>query len=107
MANTMNLNVRVDGDIKRRADTIFAELGLNTSAAVNIFLRHCVRHAGIPFELKLDASDAAKLAFQRAREGFAGEAQRLGLQSEEDVVALVDEVRTELWEGGHANSAGH
>ena len=105
MGTTMNLNVRVDGDIKRRADNIFAELGLNTSAAVNIFLRHCVRNAGIPFELKLDASDAAKLAFQNAREAFAGEAERLGLRDEDDVTALVDEIRAERWGGRDANPA--
>jgi len=105
MSATTNLNVRVDGEIKRQADCIFSELGLNTSAAVNIFLRYCVRHAGIPFELRLSASDAAKLAFQNAREAFAGEADRLGLQDEEDVVALVDEIRADRWEGRHANPA--
>lgn len=102
---SMNLNVRVDSDVKRRADSIFAELGLNTSAAVNIFLRHCVRQSGIPFDLKLDASDTAKLAFQYAREAFAGEANRLGLEDEDDVVALVDEVRARRWEGPNANPA--
>jgi len=105
MAATMNLNVRVDGEIKRRADSIFAELGLNTSAAVNIFLRYCVRCAGIPFDLRLDASEAARLAFQNAREAFAGEAQRLGLRDEDDVTALVDEIRAGLWEERNANPA--
>ena len=106
MASTsMNLNVRVDSDIKRRADNIFAEIGLNTSAAVNIFLRYCVRRGGIPFNLQLDSTETARLAFQNAREAFAGEAERLGLETEEDIDALVDEVRAGRWEARNANRA--
>jgi len=29
MANTTNLNIRVDEELKRKAEAIFAELGLN------------------------------------------------------------------------------
>lgn len=61
MANTTNLNVRVDEDIKCKADAIFAQLGLNTSVAVNMFLRQCVRYGGIPFELRLDRPNAQTL----------------------------------------------
>lgn len=65
MANTTNLNVRIDEDIKSKADAIFAELGLNTSAAVNIFLRYCVRYDGIPFELRLDKPNAETVEAMR------------------------------------------
>jgi AbrB family looped-hinge helix DNA binding protein len=41
--------------------------------------------------------NAAKTAFSNLRVGFAGEAERLGLRSEDDVAALVDEVRAEMW----------
>jgi AbrB family looped-hinge helix DNA binding protein len=37
------------------------------------------------------------LAIEDAQKAFAGEAERLGLKDEEDVVALVKEVREELW----------
>ena len=53
MAST-NLNIRTDKDIKEQADLIFAELGLNMTTAVNIFLRTAIREHGIPFALKLD-----------------------------------------------------
>ena len=43
-------------------------------------------------------ANAAKIAFCNLRAGFAGEAERLGLEYEQDVVALVDEVRTQIWE---------
>ena len=53
MANTTNLNVRVDENLKHKAETIFNELGMSLSTAMNMFLRSAVRYGGIPFELKL------------------------------------------------------
>ncbi|WP_409229365.1 type II toxin-antitoxin system RelB/DinJ family antitoxin [Gudongella sp. SC589] len=48
-----NLNIRTDKEIKEAAENIFAELGLNMTTAVNMFLRQTIRINGIPFELKL------------------------------------------------------
>lgn len=58
MANTTNLNIRVDEELKRRAEAIFTELGLNMSSAMNIFLRYCVRYGGIPFDLRIEKPNA-------------------------------------------------
>lgn len=38
------------------------------------------------------------------RAAFAGEAERLGLASEQDVVALVDGVREEMWKERYADN---
>ncbi len=54
MASTTNVNVRVDKELKRKAEAIFNELGLNMSTAMNMFLRYSVRYGGIPFDLRLD-----------------------------------------------------
>lgn len=54
MAGTTNINVRVDKELKRKAEAIFGELGLNMSTAMNMFLRYSVRYGGIPFDLRLD-----------------------------------------------------
>lgn len=62
MAKTTNLNIRVDEDLKRKADAVFSELGMSTSTAMNIFLRQCVRFGGIPFELRLKKPNAETLA---------------------------------------------
>ena len=42
---------------------------------------------------KIMVENAAKLAFMRVREAFDGEADRLGLKTEQDVVDMVKEVR--------------
>ena len=44
------------------------------------------------------------LAIKELQKDFEGEAERLGLRTEEDVVALVKEVRKERWEKRHANN---
>ena len=49
---TANINVRVDSELKRAAEKLFDDLGLNMSAAITIFLKNAVNYEGIPFELK-------------------------------------------------------
>ncbi len=51
---TTNLNIRTNKEIKMQVDTICAELGLNLSTAINMFLRAMIREKGLPFDLKLN-----------------------------------------------------
>ena len=50
MAQT-NINIRMDEDLKKQADILFADLGMNMSTAFNVFVRHAVRTGGIPFDI--------------------------------------------------------
>lgn len=64
-----NLNIRTDKDVKEQADKIFAELGLNMTTAINMFLRTAIRVKGIPFEIKLEVpNDETKKAIEVGRE---------------------------------------
>ena len=49
---TTNLNVRIDENLKKEAETLFADLGLNLSSAITVFLKSAVEYRGIPFEIK-------------------------------------------------------
>ena len=49
---TTNINVRVDADLKKSAEELFEELGLNMSSAIIMFLKSAVSYGGIPFEIK-------------------------------------------------------
>lgn len=49
MSNTINMSFRIDKDLKRQADELFKNLGMNTSVALNMFLTQSVREQGIPF----------------------------------------------------------
>ena len=48
--------------------------------------------------------NAAMIALKNAQNAFTGEAERLGLKTEQDVVDLVKGVRREVWEENHARN---
>ena len=47
---TVNFSVRMDADLKREVEAIYAELGMNLTSAVNAFLRQSVRVGSSPVE---------------------------------------------------------
>lgn len=51
---TANINIKTDADLKTQADALFAELGMNMSVAINVFLRQAVYENRIPFEIYRD-----------------------------------------------------
>ena len=54
MAETTNLSIRMDVDLKAQADAFFAELGMNLTTAFNIFVRQSLREGRIPFDISLN-----------------------------------------------------
>jgi DNA-damage-inducible protein J len=55
---TTNLSIRIDRELKKQAETLFSELGMNTTTALNIFVRQSVRQGKIPFEISLNRPNA-------------------------------------------------
>ena len=53
-APTTNISIRMDADLKMKADALFAELGMNLSTAFNVFVRQCLREGRIPFDISLN-----------------------------------------------------
>lgn len=49
---TTNINVRIDTNLKKSAESLFSDLGLNMSTAITMFLKRAVFEEGIPFEVK-------------------------------------------------------
>ena len=49
---TTNINVRVDTELKKSAENLFDDLGLNMTTAITMFLKSAVSNDGIPFEVK-------------------------------------------------------
>lgn len=58
----VNVTFRVDENLKKQADALFSELGLNLSTAFNIFLRQSVREQQIPFQVSKNVPNAQTLA---------------------------------------------
>jgi len=53
MAETTNLNIRIDKELKERAESFFGELGMSMTTAINIFVRQSLRQGRIPFEISI------------------------------------------------------
>jgi len=54
---------------------------------------------------RIIVENSAMIALKKAQEAFQGEAERLGLKSEQDVVDMVNQVRREVWEERNASNA--
>lgn len=52
--NTTNLTIRLDSDLKKDCEALYAELGMSLSTAINVFLRQSLRKGGLPFDARLD-----------------------------------------------------
>jgi DNA-damage-inducible protein J len=63
--DTVNLSIRMEKDLKEQAESLFSELGMNMTTALNIFVRQSVRQGKIPFEIALQRPNAETLAAMR------------------------------------------
>lgn len=57
------LQIRVDDNLKKEADALFAGLGLDTSTAVRIFLNAAIEHAGITFFVQHKTNSLAEAIY--------------------------------------------
>ena len=54
MAQAVNVNFKLDPDVKKSMEQACSELGLSLSAAFTIFARKVGREKRIPFEISVD-----------------------------------------------------
>ena len=59
---TVNMSIRMDTELKKQADAMLSDMGLNMTTAINMFLRQVVRQGRIPFEIATDIPNAETLA---------------------------------------------
>lgn len=55
-------SLTLDADVKKEAQELFSDLGLDLSTAVGIFLRQSVREQRIPFDVKRETPNAETVA---------------------------------------------
>ncbi len=48
------ISLRIDDDVKKKAEEACADIGLSLSAAINIYLKKLGREKRIPFEVSAD-----------------------------------------------------
>lgn len=54
MAQAVNVNFKLDADVKKNMEDVCSELGLSMSAAFTIFAKKVGREKRIPFDVSID-----------------------------------------------------
>ena len=71
MTNSTSFSVRMDADIKKQCESLYGELGINLTTAINVFLRQSLRVGGFPFEVRLDRPNKETVAAMLEAERIA------------------------------------
>ena len=65
MAKTDTLNIRINPDVKKKAETTLDDLGLTMAEAVNIFFKQIIMTESIPFVIKKPRLNAETIEAMR------------------------------------------
>ena len=68
ISDAINMSFRVDRELKKQADSLFKNLGLNTSVALNMFLTQSVREQAIPFTTTMEPNKPNKKLIKALKE---------------------------------------
>ena len=92
MAETINVTIRLDREVKEQAEAMFNDFGMNLSTAFNIFARQSLRQRKIPFEIYdpfYSEKNQAELS-RRIEEVESGKATFI-VKTMEELEAMADE----------------
>jgi addiction module RelB/DinJ family antitoxin len=78
----VSTNISLDEDLKKEAQALFAEFGLDLTTAITIFLKQSLREGRIPF------------AIQKVKEPYAYQMHRPSEQSH--LMSVVDEAERRM-----------
>ena len=69
---TTSVTIRMDENLKKQAETLFDDMGLNMTTAITIFTKAVVRLGKIPFEIAADPfwSEVNQTRIQRSIENY-------------------------------------
>lgn len=90
-----NVNIRIDQEIKKKAEAIFKGLGLTPTSAITMFYIQTIRNNGIPFVLKLETPNKETLeAIQEVEEMEKDHSKRSRIFK--DVDELMEDLNDEI-----------
>ena len=68
LSKQINVNIRMDSEIKEQADRLFNELGFNLTTAINAFVRQALRERAIPFYIRTNESTLENVTYKNRSE---------------------------------------
>ena len=84
----INITLRVDEDLKKQAEELFSDLGMDMTTAFCVFLRQSVREQQIPFQVSGNVPNEVTLAAMDAAE--KGDGRYGPFDSVSDVMEALD-----------------
>lgn len=60
--------ISIDADVKSKAQELFANLGMDLSTAINVFLRQAVYEQSFPFDIKREVPNTDTIATMQEAE---------------------------------------
>ncbi len=86
---TSNYTIRLDTELRKEAEALFADLGMSLATAFQIFLKQVIQEQGLPFPVKKKQPNKTTLAAME-------EAIRLADDPKTRRFATVDELMEDL-----------
>lgn len=59
---TTNITMRIDEELKKQAEELFNDLGLNMTVAFTVFVKQAIREQRIPFTVSREIPNAETIA---------------------------------------------
>ena len=86
-SKTTNVTIRMNTALKKEAEELFDELGMNLSTAFNVFVRQVVREGKIPFEISTKNPNSETIAALLEAERIAKDPSVKGFDNLEELFA--------------------
>ena len=82
-----SLTVRTNGSVKKEAQRIYSDLGLDLSSAINVFLKKSIEYGGFPFEVRAKTPNERLLeALREADDILAGKVKAKAYSSFDEMM---------------------
>ena len=93
MSNLTSLNIKIDRNIKKEADTIANAMGMTLSTAINIFVRQMVNLRAIPFRIQVAEMETVELERIRQKRLSAKGSLKDKIRMSDDFNAPLDDMK--------------
>lgn len=87
---TIPTQIRIDSKVKEQATLLFADLGMDMSGAVNIFLHQCILRGGLPFSVEMPEYNQELLAAMAEARRISRDPDVKGYNNIEDLKAALE-----------------
>lgn len=90
----VSTNISIDADTKAQAQAMLADLGMDLSTAVNVFLRQMLYEGGIPFSITREAPN--KLTVEAMKEAQEMSRSPQMYKKYDDVDSMMEDILGEV-----------